>query len=470
MKTNKMHRVLQIVSILFIGMMGFASQAQSLNQEFITTLNGDLWKFNIINNISTQLTTSGYNYSPILSPDGQKLAFNSIPPESLVRQSQGEYVGDAIFNINIMDIATAESTLIADQVNARPEGILRSSPTWSPDSTRLLWAEFNGNTQTFQTYDLNTGVTSIFADNLTVMVGDADMVGFSQIEWSEGGIATMILDYTTAEVSRNLEIYNPDTGAVRAYNFPIELWGFKWVNYQGRELILLDGENRFELFDPATGASSALNSPPHLKSKFADNSFSLFQVVTNENPRTLEWYVDDGLSETPTGYTGWTMPTLSSDGFTLAWHDEDGVSIWQSDIGETKLADNPPYDNEDYLKPQGSSSVAWGVMEWFINETVTLSPLGTTTDGCFGSPPTRLTQELNPAMNAVVLPGDANNIRDEVGGSVIGKIPAGFGMLITGEAKCDANGIRYYPIEYDGITGWTAEGQGNDYWLEPFNG
>ena len=85
---------------------------------------------------------------------------------------------------------------------------------------------------------------------------------------------------------------------------------------------------------------------------------------------------------------------------------------------------------------------------------------------CGNSPPTRLTI----GMTAVVTPGEANLIRDGVGtagASIIGRMPAGASFDITGYPQCDADGLRWYPIQFGQIGGWTASGLGEEYWIEP---
>lgn len=88
---------------------------------------------------------------------------------------------------------------------------------------------------------------------------------------------------------------------------------------------------------------------------------------------------------------------------------------------------------------------------------------------CFNSPPIR----LGKGMTAAVSAGEANNIRDDAGtqgASILGKMPAGASFLIIGYPECDAEGRRWYPIRYNQIEGWTAAGQGAEYWIEPAPG
>jgi len=85
---------------------------------------------------------------------------------------------------------------------------------------------------------------------------------------------------------------------------------------------------------------------------------------------------------------------------------------------------------------------------------------------CYNSPPARLA----PNSVGVVLPGIPNNVRDNVGTdgtNVVAVIPAGESFTVIGSPQCDAQGRRWYPIQYNQFTGWTAEGEGSEYWVVP---
>lgn len=63
-----------------------------------------------------------------------------------------------------------------------------------------------------------------------------------------------------------------------------------------------------------------------------------------------------------------------------------------------------------------------------------------------------------------------NRVRAQpnLGGQVIGQIPAGGVVTVIEGPHCD-NGITWWRVQYDDLTGWTAEGNGYDqYWLEPY--
>lgn len=85
---------------------------------------------------------------------------------------------------------------------------------------------------------------------------------------------------------------------------------------------------------------------------------------------------------------------------------------------------------------------------------------------CSGAPLPR----LPVGGQARVLPGDANNVRDAAsrGGALVGSIPSGEVFDVLAGPTC-ADGFNWWNVQYGDLTGWTAEGSGTDYWVEPYD-
>jgi uncharacterized protein YraI len=101
---------------------------------------------------------------------------------------------------------------------------------------------------------------------------------------------------------------------------------------------------------------------------------------------------------------------------------------------------------------------------WTLNPTA--SPTATV---CVGGPAPRL---LSGQMGRVVLTGTPNNVRSAPGtdGPLVGLLQPGASFYIMAGPYC-AGGVAWYAVvatESD-LTGWTAEGLGNTYWLEPYS-
>ncbi len=68
----------------------------------------------------------------------------------------------------------------------------------------------------------------------------------------------------------------------------------------------------------------------------------------------------------------------------------------------------------------------------------------------------------------VSLDGFPNNLRSNAGesGQLIGEIPTGGEFRVIDGPRC-ASGISFWLVDYNGLQGWTAEGQGTDYFVIP---
>ncbi|KXK20303.1 MAG: Bacterial SH3 domain protein [Chloroflexi bacterium OLB15] len=75
---------------------------------------------------------------------------------------------------------------------------------------------------------------------------------------------------------------------------------------------------------------------------------------------------------------------------------------------------------------------------------------------------------LSPGIHAQVTPGDPNNIRSgpTTSAAVIGQIPGGQIVSVVAGPYC-AEGIGFWLVEFNGITGYTAEGRGSTYYMFP---
>lgn len=114
------------------------------------------------------------------------------------------------------------------------------------------------------------------------------------------------------------------------------------------------------------------------------------------------------------------------------------------------------YNNVTGWTPEGSS---YGVY-W-------TEPLAST-------PACSPTPRLIEGQQGRVTPGLPNVLRSQPwrgsGSAILGTIPAGgiFTVLYGYAPQCE-NGMNWRYVSYNGIAGWTPEGQGATYWLEPYD-
>lgn len=130
--------------------------------------------------------------------------------------------------------------------------------------------------------------------------------------------------------------------------------------------------------------------------------------------------------------------------------------------------------------PQCRDDMAWwwvdynGLTGWTAEgqgDTYWLEPLESTSateaaeiPQCPGFLPSRLTV----GQTGRVTPGAANNVRAEPLSSaeLVGQIPGGESFTVLAGPTCQDN-TAWWQVDYEGLIGWTQEGQGDTYWLEP---
>lgn len=82
---------------------------------------------------------------------------------------------------------------------------------------------------------------------------------------------------------------------------------------------------------------------------------------------------------------------------------------------------------------------------------------------CPNSPAPR----LEVGEKGLVTPGDDNNLRDSPNGSRVGEMKAGTEFDVLEGPVCGRGNLSFWRVQAGELTGWTAEGQGSEYWLEP---
>lgn len=100
----------------------------------------------------------------------------------------------------------------------------------------------------------------------------------------------------------------------------------------------------------------------------------------------------------------------------------------------------------------------------------------------FGPPPPpppvcQLTPRLSVGGQGRVTPGLPNVIRSAPGTQstgansvVIGQIPGGGVFSVLGGPECGTDRRWWWLVNYNGVVGWTGEGEGSTYWVEPWSG
>ena len=113
-----------------------------------------------------------------------------------------------------------------------------------------------------------------------------------------------------------------------------------------------------------------------------------------------------------------------------------------------------------------------GVVGWTAEgNTVTYWAEPLVSDGPFGHPDNfcPLTPRLSVGIPALLSDDEPNTLRSEPSSfsAAVGQIPGGGVFNVIGGPICGPEGWYFWQVEYNGVVGWTAEGNTVTYWLAP---
>lgn len=480
------------------------AHAQNYAQPLVFLKDGDLWAWDGAS--VRQLTTWGYNERPIMSPDGTRVAYNSWA--QLVVDYLAANPGIAGFlpsNIWVINPATGDAQRVADQpadASFLQPGVtdrhtVRGTPEWSPDGSQLAWAELLIPDFTYQLviHNFATGTQQVLVPQLPYPWADAGNVSMPTIMWSQTGIGVLVTaaNGASGDFEERLYLYATNGSLVHdtliggsATEWPATRG---WINANGQEFFgVTYGSGKAYLFNATTGEQSPMPGVPEWYSTSANaNSVTAYPSASldSTNNLTRQWTAvyPDRTQEQALPFEGTTNSlAIAPDGRALAYI-ADAVYVWAN--GSTTQV-----PGTEGIGSSWDVGVVWGPNSWRTRDTVVLDPAsggagvgsgGDTggigsggageTSGAGGgiyycSPTPRLT--LGAA--AQVLPGLPNVIRtlprrgsDSI---IIGEIPGGGIVAVEGGPVCGPEGRYWWQIDYQGIKGWTAEGQGGVYWMD----
>lgn len=460
----------------------------------IILMEGNLWIWEEMPARFDQLTTNGYNRQLVISPDGSRIAYAAIAEIGVAAlESRQGQIGDAALPLDIwvLDLGSEQTARIAAQpaeasflVEGKPDSyITRSAPTWSPDGGMLAWMEYNPTSVDRQlvVYDLATNSARTLVPRLPEQAGVA---AITQPRWGSGGIAVQltVLDAATNLFQEAFLVYDAG-GAVKidARHKSGEggsVLDVLWAKGDAQDYIAAPlSSGAALLIDPVTGAIQTLSQPLEqysLASTGASAALYFRQKFDQQAGLTFDWWY-----AAPTGES-WQLPyhgglsqvALSASSQTVAYVGEEGIYIWRGGqsgkIAGTETAGADPF-----------AGVAWGATAWRISGATSEPQAGVPTAtpavvatqapvptpvgySCPGSPPPRLTV----GGKGRVTPGTPNRMRRDPGGRYLRDIPGGATFDVLEGPVCAENNT-WWKVRYGGTEGWTVEGQGDSYWVEP---
>lgn len=163
--------------------------AHAVPAPLVANIEGDLWAWTSAQGW-TQLTHWGHNGAPILSPDGRRVAYASVTEEAVRARTSGWNPT----NIWVLDLTTRRATRVTTQPpSARgAQGLIRSTPAWSPDGGFLAWIQKSAGTQptrhTLAVYSLSKEATLVAATGARAQTGSPAPAG---VLWSSAGLVVL---------------------------------------------------------------------------------------------------------------------------------------------------------------------------------------------------------------------------------------------------------------------------------------
>lgn len=425
--------------------------------------------------------------SPRLSPNVAYIAYRTPAPITVA--SGGAGGGQNPDNLMLYTLESGAISPLAVQ----PEGAsfnvtgvpdkwrAHSVPAWSPDGKQVAWSELSpGGQIRLLVREIGGDTVRVIADALPPQGG---VPVAPLVYWGRSGILVDNVPWdpaTPTGSSAGYLLYDPAgtlLAAVSLEDEQVALRELALVLHEGREY--LAGFRRDDelllLIDPLTGAAQTVSAYLELYSlPDPDQGGVLFGP-----PRIF-----DGRRYFQAIYYDPRQQTIEGRALVRDWS---GVSL---SPGGGNLA-YQPYDPEQPYAAATITTITGGV-----HVMVPLPHPGARTVDLFWGPvalrtkldygailafpdvaqptpanfvcPETLPPQLSVGGQGMMLPGDPNNVRSQPGTAfdVVGRMPAGDTFRVTAGPVC-ADGYVWWQVEYDDITGWTAEGDAAGYWLAP---
>jgi hypothetical protein len=440
---------------------------------------GDLWKWD--GSAVTRLTTWGYNERPVLSPNGQRVAYNSWAQITIDAIAAGKPVMGLIpSNIWVIDPVTGSADRVADQppgatfqLAQTDTAIMRGTPVWSPDGNRLAWSELVAPEYRYQlvVYDFTTGAQTVIVSSLPYPFADGGFIPVHDVMWGSRGILVrnVAVNAATTDFEEHAYLYAPDGTLIHdtLIGSSATEWAanVQWTMFMGQQRLgLVYPSGKSYLVDPATGDQQDMPALPELYSTLTpDNSATAFVGASVDASggvsNTWTAVYPNRQQEQMLSFTGGPQSiAVSADGQAIAYI-SDAVYVWRGG-SITRVP-----GTEGIASPWDVSLV-WGPNAWRVRTDWLTGGLGGGVVACTLAP------RLTIGSSGQVTPGLPNVIRTQPrrgpDSAIVGQIPAGGVFTVIGGPQCDNEGRYWWQVNYVGITGWTPEGEYGIYWLQPY--
>jgi len=409
-----------------------------------------------------------------VSPDGNRILISTFPKIISEALALVGSLGDAPYGLNFWICDTTTDTL--ERIIVQPDadeafagempaisGVM-SQVSWSPDGTQLGWTElrFEDSSQSVVTFDIATGETSSFVIDVPLAPFPAPP---ELIAWTDEGMLLWVFEFDE-ETFFNIETLVVVDSATQTISASHEILNGGETDdfYNQRELVhtpdglkyAIEFQNQgWVLVDIATGEMTQTSG--RLARAIPGNPESIELQYEIDFSYNYNWQFNNTESTETVllAYPPYRI-ALSAAGTEVAYADST-LHIVDRNGTVRDIA------NSDGFADDFQAQLIWGASVLIfveLDETELAPPAS-----CEGAPPIQLVVGDTGRVIAETIP---NRIRSlpSTEGAIVGEIPGAGEFVVRGGPVC-AEGYTWFQIEYNSIVGWTVEGTGENYFLEP---
>ncbi len=413
-----------------------------------------------------------------VSPDGRWITF--VAHKSL--QEPRQYPGYDRDTLWLYDVAAGELLRIdglpEPQDSAAAGRFMLTTPQFAPDGSSVLWLEVDwevGSRLNF--YDPVQRTRRSIPSVASWGYQDGGDVALPYLRWGGGGLLNTVSSIVEGSASASLhlfvEVIDPLTASKQVFDlwqeamgadqYPRDItWAYASAEAATAQVIAFQQGDAWFALDPVESTITRYaGAPTTTQAGFT----VLKRTVTREDTTTYTVRSLAAASGEPVILPEWSTGfAVSTGGSGVLFVGPEAIGVLEA--GGTRLFDLPPDpDPEDADRRFGSPAGADEQVRFVDVAALETSSIPfETVRACFLPP------RLQIGQTAVVVPGaGANVLRAEPGltSAEIGSIPEGERVTIVEGSLC-RDGYHWWQVDYNGQTGWTAEGdpQTGEYWLE----
>lgn len=389
---------------------------------------------------------------------------------------------------------------------------------WSPDGTQLAWTklDFINSEQFVVILDIETGETAEYFVDLPLapFPSPPDLVA-----WTETGIALWVFEFDddTFFNIETMHIFDPESASLVG-SYEILNGGESADFYVQRELVQARGELYYAvefqeqgwvLVDFETGelistegrlAWVSPNNPDALQLQFEvdfeyNYNWEIVDPVDGDNPDILQGYLPERMALSGEGsrvaYADVILHIYGQDGTVTDISNSDGFAddfqariIWgasvlsliepESDaVAQVALVEVTAEVVAEATEEVVAEEIVVEVTEIVVEVTAEATSVPVATEAptesavlsCQGAPQIRM---VIGDTGRIIAPTVPNRLRSlpSTDGDIVGELPGRSEFAVLDGPAC--GGVyTWFFVEYNGITGWTAEGTGQNYYIEP---